>query len=97
MAANNNKPAQVFKHSYGQYDGHLIKPDPEEHYTHAIVEFEDGRTRRQEFPIGSGYLSQSSRVMLATPDMKSITWFRGSKKGKKILLIDKAMFGKTGK
>lgn len=96
VTVNNDKPVQVFKHDYGQYEGRLIKADPGTAYTHVIVEFEDGRTRRQEFPVGSGYLSQSSRVMLATPDMKSITWYTGSKKGKQVLLINKEMFGRSG-
>lgn len=96
VAVNNNKPAQIFSHNYGPYDGRIVKADPGTNYTHAIIEFEDGRTRRHEFQTGSGYLSQSSRILLATPDMKSITWYTGQKKGKQVLLVDEKMFGKSG-
>ena len=93
LAVNNNSQTQVFRHTYGPYDGRLIRLKPGENYTHAVIEFEDGRVRRHEFPIGSGYLSQSSRTLLVTPDMKSITFYNGTKKGKDALFIDKEMFG----
>ncbi|MCB0714006.1 MAG: VCBS repeat-containing protein [Ignavibacteriae bacterium] len=93
LAVNNNAKAQVFRHNYGPYDGRLIRLKPTEHYTHAIIEFEDGRTRKHEFQLGSGYLSQTSRTLLVTPDMKTITFYNGTKKGKDALFIDEKMFG----
>lgn len=93
VAVNNNAFTQVFRHGYGPFQGKLLKVDPKKGYTHAIIEFEDGRTRREEFPVGSGYLSQSSHLLLATPEMKSITFYRGKEKEKTSLLIDEQMFG----
>lgn len=94
IAVNNNALAQVFRHDYGQLEGRLLKVDPNQGYTHAVIEFEDGRKRREEFPLGSGYLSQSSHLLLATPDMKSVTYYRGQEKAKTTLLIDENLFGK---
>ena len=93
IAVNNNAKTQVFEHQYGPFDGRILSLKPNEHYTHAVIEFKDGKLRRHEFPVGSGYLSQSSRILLATPDMKSITFYNGTKKGKDALLIDEKMFG----
>lgn len=94
VAVNNNAYTQIFRHSYGQFEGKLLKVDPKEKYTHAVIEFEDGSKRREEFPLGSGYLSQSSHLLLATPNMKSITFYSGKEKAKTSLLIDDEMFGK---
>lgn len=38
----------------------------------ALIEFEDGRSQKMEFPFGSGYLSQSSRTLLIPLDAISV-------------------------
>lgn len=52
--------------------------------THAIVTLADGRTRRDEFSCGSGYLSQSSTTLTPPPGARSVTLYDGKKQLKEI-------------
>ena len=40
----------------------------------AVIEFANGKKRKIEFPYGSGYLSQSSRISIASPGIKRISF-----------------------
>jgi len=52
----------------------------------ALVEFKNGKKQKVEFPFGSSYLSQSSRFLLSSPSVKSIS-FQGN--GGKTRVINK--------
>ncbi|MFN0274934.1 MAG: hypothetical protein ACKVPJ_04260, partial [Chitinophagales bacterium] len=52
---------------------------------YAEITMSNGKKRRQEFYLGSGYLSQSSKMMVVTSDMTSITVYDDSGSGRNIL------------
>ena len=70
IAANNNGPLKVFGINKSRknivIDGNL---------SYAEITFEDGKKRRHEFTYGSGYLSQSSRSISITENVKKIEGF----------------------
>ncbi len=84
LVLNNNGRTQVFERDFSEADGKLMNFEKEGKYTHMIMKFADGRTRRYECTIGSGYLSQCSGTVLVTPEAKSVTLYRGSKQVKTI-------------
>jgi hypothetical protein len=55
-----------------------LKIDPSE--TSALIHFKNGSSRKTEFYYGNGYLSQSSRTLVITPDISRIELY--SKSGK---------------
>jgi hypothetical protein len=84
VVANNSGRPQVFKREIAKVGGKLVHVDAKglggsEGATHAVIRLKDGRHRRQEFSIGSGYLTQSSRVLVVTPAMESAQFFSGTK------------------
>jgi hypothetical protein len=50
----------------------IIKPQTNE--TSALVIFKNGKKQKVEFPFGSSFLSQSSRFMLLSPDVVSVSF-----------------------
>lgn len=52
--------------------------------THAMIHFKNGLKRKEEYHFGQGFLSQSSRYMLLTPEMKYVDIFSGTKKTRTI-------------
>lgn len=52
--------------------------------THAIIHFKNGFKRKEEYQFGQGFLSQSSRYLLLSPEMKYVDIFTGNKKTRTI-------------
>ena len=77
VAVNNNNRAQIFKHSTRPTKSRVVTIPSDAPYTHAIISFDDGVKRRHELPIGSGYLTQTSRSIIVTPGMEKITLYIG--------------------
>lgn len=84
LVVNNNGRVQIFKRDFGSSEGKLVNFETEGMYTHLIMKFADGRSRRYECSYGSGYLSQCSGTILVTPNASSVTLYKGSKAIKKI-------------
>lgn len=55
-----------------------------EQETHSIIYFKNGAKRREEFPFGQGFLSQSSRYLQVHPDIKTIEVYAGNTKTRTI-------------
>jgi hypothetical protein len=55
-----------------------------EQETHAMIYFKNGTQRKEEFPFGQGFLSQSSRYLLLSPEKKYVDIFAGNKKTRTI-------------
>lgn len=80
-----NKPAiavgqnrdmlKVFRSTNTQHS--LVKLNPNE--THAIVHLKDGSKRREEYPFGQGFLSQSSRFVTLHSSILFVEVFAGNK------------------
>ncbi len=77
IVGNNNSEVQVFKEEVP--NSKLLTFPKKEYLTHAIITMKNGQHRRQEFQYGSGYLSQSSWMIVATPTIKQIELFNGKK------------------
>ncbi len=56
------------------------KPDDQ----YAIIIFEDGRQQKKEFYWGEGYLSQSSRMLSLSSNMKTVTIYTNNGQSKQI-------------
>lgn len=69
-AAVNNGSMQTF--SSRPLSAELVIVPPQEQY--AILELKNGKSRKQEFYCGSGYLSQSANIVLKTKHVKKITF-----------------------
>ncbi|MBX7217027.1 MAG: VCBS repeat-containing protein [Candidatus Kapabacteria bacterium] len=61
-----------------------LRIDPAKRCTHAILDLGDGRTRRQEWYWGSGYLSQSSQMLLLPSATATGGLYSGEKKVEEI-------------
>jgi hypothetical protein len=48
--------------------------------THAMVSLKNGSKRKEEFPFGQGFLSQSSRFLSLNPSILSVDFFAGNQK-----------------
>ncbi|WP_420401847.1 FG-GAP-like repeat-containing protein [Flagellimonas sp.] len=70
MVANNNGPLKVFKSNRPDENAYVIDVGPQAVY--AAIELKDGRRYRKEFYWGSGYLSQSSRILFVGEAIKSV-------------------------
>ncbi len=55
-----------------------------EEETHAILTFSNGAKRKEEYPFGQGFLSQSTRYVLLHSGIASIDIFAGAKKSRTI-------------
>jgi len=86
LVVNNDGPVQVFERTFANSEGKLMNFENETAYSHLIMTFQDGRKRRYECSMGSGYLSQCSGTLLVTPEARSVTLYRGSKEIKEIRL-----------
>jgi hypothetical protein len=75
LVTQNRDSLKVFKKSdyTNQEVGSFVRIEPKEEY--AIIEFTDGRKRKQEFYLGSGYLSSSSRTIIKGRKIASINLF----------------------
>jgi enediyne biosynthesis protein E4 len=69
IATANRDSVKIFEHSE-QHDLSTIKILADDAYAEII--FTDGKKRRQEFNYGSSYLSQSSRVLVLTPEIQEV-------------------------
>jgi len=76
VVANNNAVMQTFSLNLSR--GSMLVVDPKDRYTSVTLTFRDGRIRRQELYDGSGYLSQSSPMIVVPPDVTKVTFFRGA-------------------
>ncbi len=67
---------------YAGPDRSMIAIDRAEGLTHAIIRFEDGRSRREEFHVGSGYLSDFPPLLLLPNKrpIEAIELYRGSER-----------------
>lgn len=48
--------------------------------THVMVSLKNGSKRKEEFPFGQGFLSQSSRFLSLNPSIVSVDFFAGNQK-----------------
>jgi hypothetical protein len=79
VVANNNGPTQTFAHDVAREGSKLWQPKGGMRCTHGVIEMSDGSHRRVEFSRGSGYLTQSSEVMVVSKGMKSMQVYDGTK------------------
>lgn len=89
IAINNSGWAQLFEKTYRPEEGRIFSLDPGEVITHGVILFEDGRKQRVEFPIGSGYLTQSSRIVAIAPAMAKIDLYNGKDRVRQVVFIEK--------
>ncbi len=68
IVANNSDSVMVFKAN--QKVGELFRPETNDAF--ALIRYKDNRISKVEFYHGSTYLSQSSRSMILTDNMKSV-------------------------
>jgi enediyne biosynthesis protein E4 len=82
LVTQNRDSLKVFKNSdtLNRTAGSFVRINPTEEY--AIIEFADGRKRKQEFYLGSGYLSSSSRTIVKGRKIASVNLIsrKGSRK-----------------
>lgn len=59
--------------------GKVVRVAPHTGISHAIIEYDDGRKRRHEFHIGSGYMSQNPALLIVPDDhrLRRVTLYRG--------------------
>lgn len=69
LAAQNNDTLKVFETIAVKNKYIAIKSDD----TYAIITHTTGKKSKREFYYGSGYLSQTSRTLCITPDIKQVT------------------------
>ena len=79
-SSQNNGPLRVFalKGQYGQIP--VLKNDE-----HALIQYNSGKTQKQEFYFGSSFLSQSGRFIKTSPLMKSVTIYNSSGQSRTII------------
>ena len=88
IAINNSGWAQLFSKEYRSDEARLFRLDDNEALTHGMIHFADGRKQRVEFPIGSGYLTQSSRMVAIAPSMEKIDLYNGEDRVRQVLFIE---------
>ena len=86
LVANNNGPTQTFAHDFSREGSKLWQPKPGARCTHAVIRMKDGSQRRVEFPLGSGYLTESSHTLVVSPGMASMKVYDGEK------MVEEVMF-----
>ena len=69
-AAENRGPLRVFQL---KQNNNCVAVLPYENY--AVIQFKNGKKRKEEFYYGSSYLSQSSRFILINSNIKSIRFY----------------------
>lgn len=79
LVANNNDALQSFSMVKKQK---LININQNE--TYAIITLKGGATYKEEFYFGSGYLSQSSRILQVPLNCESITIYNAKKENRKV-------------
>ncbi|MFI5173072.1 MAG: FG-GAP repeat domain-containing protein, partial [Chitinophagales bacterium] len=76
ITTNSNGRMQVFSLNNSK----TIALTPADNY--AEISYTDGKTRRQEFYTGSGYLSQSTKAIIITDQMSKVTVFDNAGKSR---------------
>ena len=74
LSSANKGTLQIFEKTLNAKTS-LLKLDQSEMLTHAIIEYKNGKKRRQEFHNGSGHLSQGIHVLQADPSISKILLF----------------------
>ncbi len=72
IVSENNDSLKAFKHKDLVYN-QIIEPGPSVSYM--ILTYDDGYTEKRELYYGSGYLSQSTRKVKLSDNVKSVTFF----------------------
>ena len=72
IVAQNND--EVMSFIIKKYNG-LKRIKPTENETSALLTLSDGKQRKTAFPVGSSYLSQHSRSIVITPQVKAVQLF----------------------
>ena len=80
LVANNN--AKMEAYSVNKMSSVLVPLEKEEEY--AIIKKSNGRSYRQEFYRGSGYLSQNQRILRIGKEVQEATLFSTDKKSRKL-------------
>ncbi|MEY5130647.1 MAG: hypothetical protein RL734_714 [Bacteroidota bacterium] len=83
LSSANKGTLQIFEKTLNAKTS-LLKLDQSEMLTHAIIEYKNGKKRRQEFHNGSGHLSQGIHVLQADPSISKILLFDSSGKTRTI-------------
>ncbi len=78
MVLMNSGPVTPFFRDVSAAGDKLWTLDRKTRATHAMIALKNGSTRRCEFNMGSGYLTQNTPTIIVTPDMVSMTLFNGS-------------------
>ena len=71
VCAASNMPVKAFK--LDKYNHDMMELQPKDAY--AMVTMTDGKTRKMEFCAGSGYMSECSKYLRLTPQMKQVEVF----------------------
>ena len=61
--------------SFALNEGKEVHIKPEQNEVFAQITFDNGTKRKEEFTLGGGYLSQTSKIIVVTPTMKIITFY----------------------
>jgi hypothetical protein len=77
LASQNGDSLKIFR-DQTDVGFERLKIEPPE--TSALIHFKNGSSRKTEFYYGNGYLSQSSRTLLITPDISRIELYSGNGK-----------------
>lgn len=88
IAVNNSDTLMLLNHA-AKPAVKIIYPGRFDVY--AIINFTDGRKRKQEFYNGNGYLAQSSKALEITPQVASVTMYDYRGIGRVLKLQDPAM------
>lgn len=80
LVTNSNEKMSAFKFVGGNKSVQLQADD-----AYAIITMADGKKRKSEFYMGSGYLSQNSKSLVITADMKSITVYNTKGQSREVL------------
>jgi hypothetical protein len=81
IASQNRDRLRVFRRQ--NISGNILL-NPEQLDSYAILRYNNGKTQKVEFNVGSGYLSQSSRRIRIPMDVKEITVYNSKGIGRKV-------------
>ena len=72
VIGNNNSGHQIF-----EWEANLEFIPVPSNASHVIIELKDGNKRKEEFYLGGGYLSQSSRYVIKNASVERVQFFDG--------------------
>lgn len=78
IIGNNTSPLKIYKKVIDSKKHSILRVHEKDGYTYAILTLKNGKTRRHEFYCGAGFLSQSSLDILLSPEIKSISFYKGN-------------------